>query len=195
MTESKREEPAADDQALDEVIADLDASDVTGSSRVPAEGGGLEQLQEQLKSAEDRALRSQAELENFRRRSRRERDEERRFANQGLLTDIFPVIDNIDRALSAAGQSGSDSGAGLLEGFRMVAQQLLDALGKHACCRIEAAGQAFDPERQEAVSQLPSPDVPAGQVLQVVQQGYLLHDRVIRPAQVIVSAGPAADAE
>ncbi len=149
----------------------------------------LETLRKGLKEAEDRLLRGQAELENLRRRSRREIEEERRFSNQPFLTDLLPVIDNVGRAIEAASQSPDASG--LLEGFQMVAQQLIETLAKHHCSRIEAEGEPFDPSLHEAISQQPSDEHDSGTVVLVALPGYQLHDRVIRPAQVIVSTGPA----
>ena len=144
-------------------------------------------LQAEISELKDRLLRSQAEVENVRRRTQREMQDSRRFANQSLLQDLLPVIDNMERAIAAAEES--DEAAGLLEGFKMVHQLLLSTLEKHHCKPVPAEGQTFDPAVHEAISQLPSPDHEKGTVMVVSQQGYQLHDRVIRPAQVVVSAG------
>lgn len=154
---------------------------------IPDAAGVHDELLEQIKTAEGRALRAQAELENFRQRAKRELDDSLKYANQSLLANLLPVIDNVYRAISAA--SKDVASGGLLEGVLMVAQQLLDTLKKHHCERIEAIGEVFDPNRHEAIQQMPSAEVESGNVLQVVQEGYVLHDRVIRPAQVIVSTG------
>ncbi len=142
----------------------------------------------ELEETRDRLLRTQAELENFRRRAQRELQDTRRFATQPLLTDLLPVLDNMERAIDAAEQA--PGGSGLLEGFRMVHQLLLTVLEKHDCLPIEADGVAFDPALHEAMMQEPSPAA-KGTVTRVLQRGYRLHDRVIRPAQVFVSTGPA----
>jgi molecular chaperone GrpE len=149
----------------------------------------LDQLRGQLDEAQDRVLRTQAELENYRRRVAREMEQERRYAAMPLLRDLLPVLDNVNRAIEAAEQS--DGGGGLLEGFRMVASQLEDVLRRHDCVRIEALDQPFDPNFHEAITQQPSGDVPPNTVIHVAQTGYQLHDRVVRPSQVIVST--AAD--
>ncbi len=141
----------------------------------------------ELEATRDRLLRAQAETENVRRRFQREIQEARRYANQPLLTDLLPVLDNMERAIEAAHQS--PDGAGLLEGFKMVHQLLLDVLGKHDCTPVAAQGAAFDPAHHQAMMQEPSAE-PKGTVTRVLQPGYTLHDRVIRPAQVFVSAGP-----
>jgi molecular chaperone GrpE len=153
-------------------------------------GDELEQTKAELAESKDRALRAVAELENFRKRARREAEEERRFADLPLLRELLPVVDNIGRAIEAA-QKNSDAG-NLLEGFKMVSQQLEGVLSRHNCKRIEAQSKPFDPHLHQAIMQQPSADFPANTVLQVVQDGFQLHDRVIRPAQVIVSTGPAA---
>jgi molecular chaperone GrpE len=100
------------------------------------------------------------------------------------------VVDNIDRAIEAATKAGEADK--LLEGFRLVRQQLATVLAAHHCEPIEAAGRPFDPNFHQAILHQPSPDVPAGTVTMVTQQGYQLHERVVRPAQVIVSSGPPA---
>ena len=148
----------------------------------------MEQLQAELAEARDKILRAQADLENYRKRSRRELEEERRYANVPLLKDLLPVVDNIERALEAA-QKNNEGGA-LLEGIKLVKQQLDAALARHHCLPIEAQGEPFDPHLHEAITMQPSAEHPANTVLQVVQPGYRVHDRVIRPSQVIVSRKP-----
>ena len=175
-----------DPAEADEVLADVD--DALADRPIERQAGGdLDDLQAELDDLKDRLLRSQAETENVRRRTQRELQESRRYANQTLLLDLLPVIDNIERAISAAKES--QEATGLLEGFEMVHQLLLATLDKHHCRPVPADGQAFDPAIHEAISHLPSPDHERGSVMVVSQQGYQLHDRVIRPAQVVVSAG------
>jgi len=147
-----------------------------------------EDLTGDLAEARDLALRAQADLENYRRRVQREQEQERRYATMPLLRDLVPVLDNIHRALVAAQDQPSN---GLLEGFQMVAQQLESALAQHGCTVIAADGVPFDPNLHEAVSQMPSDDFEQGTVMIETAAGYQLHDRVVRPSQVIVSTGPA----
>jgi molecular chaperone GrpE len=168
---------AAMDEALEEAAAHSVALD-------------LEQLQQQLDESRERQLRLQADWENYRKRARRELDEERRYANQYLLRDLLPVLDNVLRAIAAAEKSPEKGG--LLDGFKMVAQQLGNVLAQHECRKVDALHQPFDPHRHEAISQQPSADYPPNTVLLVVQDGYQLYDRVVRPAQVIVSTAPPA---
>jgi molecular chaperone GrpE len=135
--------------------------------------------------ARDKMLRAQAELDNYRKRARRELDDERRYAEIYLLRDLLPVLDNIHRAIDAATKNAD--AAALLSGIKMVRQQLETMLEQHNCKPIEAVGHPFDPAKHNAVMQQPKPDKPENTVLDVVQTGYHLHDRVVRPAQVIVS--------
>jgi molecular chaperone GrpE len=140
--------------------------------------GEYELLRTELTEAKDRVLRAQAELENYRRRSQREMQDTLRYAELPLLRDLLPVVDDIQRAIQAAEKSPENGG--LLEGFRMVES--------HDCKRIAALDQPFDPNLHQAIAQQPSADKPAGTVTLVAQDGYTLHDRVVRPAQVIVSS-------
>ena len=164
---------AADEQTLAGAINDVGAQD-------PAA---------ELAAANDRLLRLQAEMQNLRNRTAREIADERRYAALPVVRELLPVVDNIERAIEAAEKAGEAET--LLEGFRLVRQQLLTLLDHHHCERIEALGQPFDPHFHQAILHQPSPEVPPDTVTMVTQQGYTLHDRVVRPAQVIVSSGPA----
>jgi molecular chaperone GrpE len=148
----------------------------------------ISKLRADLEDASDRVLRAQAELENYRKRARRELEDERRYAAMPLLRDLLPALDDIYRAIGAAEKS--PQAAGLLDGIKLVAQRLESVLAKHDCKRIDALGKPFDPAFHEAISQQPSSEYPPDTVLLVAQEGYLLHDRVVRPAQVIVSTSP-----
>ena len=136
----------------------------------------------------DRLLRLQAEMQNLRSRTSREISDERKYAALPVVRDLLPVIDNIDRAIEAAEKAGEAEN--LLAGFRLVKQQLHTLLVNHEVELIAAENEIFDPNFHQAILQQPSADVPAGQVMMVTQPGYKMHDRVVRPAQVIVSAGP-----
>jgi molecular chaperone GrpE len=163
-----------------------DDSDATWSGL--GSDAGVDELRSELDAARDKTLRVTAELENYRKRASRELETERRYAAQPLLRDLLPVLDNVQRAIDSAGAAGS--GAGLLEGVKLVAQQLHAILQRHHCTRIEALGHPFDPHLHEAISQVRTADHPPGMVIVEAAPGYLLHDRVIRPAQVVVSAAP-----
>jgi molecular chaperone GrpE len=148
----------------------------------------LDALRAELAKATDRALRSQAEFENYRKRAQRDAAEERKYAALPLISDILGVLDNLELAIDAAEKSGS---AGtLLEGIRMVAGMFNTVLAQHNCTRIEGVGQPFDPHLHQAIGQQPSTEHPAGTITIVARYGYKLHDRVVRPSQVFVSTGP-----
>ncbi|MFM9197450.1 MAG: nucleotide exchange factor GrpE [Planctomycetia bacterium] len=155
--------------------------------RPEAEGraAGAEALARQLRDAEDRVLRAQAELENFRKRSRREYEDALRYREIDLLRDLLPVLDTVRRAIEASANTADiDS---LRSGFRMTAQQLEKVLDSHGCKTIATDGQPCDPAVHDAILQQVVPGVAAGTVVGVASTGYRLHERVVRPAQVIVS--------
>ncbi len=154
----------------------------------------LAQVLAELDAAKDRALRFQAELENYRRRAAREMEQQQRYAALPLLRDLLPVWDNVHRAIEAAEQAGGDPA--LVQGFTMVATQLEDALRRHDCRKIDALYQPFDPNLHEAITQQPSSEHPAGTIIGEMQTGFQLHDRVVRASQVIVSvAAPSGETD
>ena len=138
----------------------------------------------------DRYVRAVAELENFRKRAARERTEAIQHANEGFIRKLLPVVDNFDMALAAAGPGAT------MESFRtgvaMINSQFRQALAEAGVEEVNAAGQVFDPNFHEAVSQLESAEVPEGHVLHQVRKGYRLHGRLLRPASVVVAKAPAA---
>ncbi|MFM7058404.1 MAG: nucleotide exchange factor GrpE [Planctomycetota bacterium] len=145
-------------------------------------------LQAKLDDLQSRLVRTLADLENYRRRAQRELEESRRFESLRLVRDLLPALDGLNRAL-ASGEQTADPQA-LLSGIRMVAQQFRDILRGHSAEPIEALGQPFNPNLHEALTQVPSAEHPPMTVVQVVEMGYRMHDRVVRPARVIVSFAP-----
>ncbi len=129
--------------------------------------------------------RTQADFENYQKRIRRERDQDRQYHQGEFAKELFPVLDNLERATLAARQAG-ETGP-LVQGVAMVHQQLLDLLRRKGIERIDAEGKAFDPNLHQAVMQQPAADVPANTVTQVLEQGFTSEGRVLRPAKVIVS--------
>jgi molecular chaperone GrpE len=184
MPEEKTDHAVAD-AALESVAAEVRTK--SGSNGSPADRK-VADLEQQVREANERALRSHAELENYRKRSQRELIEERRYAIVPFARDLLPVVDNLERAIEAAQQSPDSTG--LLAGVKLVADQLENVLKQHQCVRIETVGTPFDPNQHQAIAQEPSDQYPAGTVSRAAQSGYKLHDRVIRPAQVFVSTGP-----
>lgn len=140
----------------------------------------------------DRYVRSVADLDNHRRRTLREKDELRQFASSRVLEDLLPVIDNLGLGLAAAKAPNADLKT-LVGGISMVAEQLKTSLATHGLKEVNPVGQPFDPNLHEAISQQPSADVADGSVVTVVRTGYTLNGRLLRPASVIVSTGPATE--
>jgi molecular chaperone GrpE len=168
--------------------------DSTGEAELAATpvAGEVVELKRQLEDKQDRLLRALAEMDNMRRRVQRERDEYVRYAAEALIRDLIPVLDNLDRALaSARAASAADK---VVEGVELIQRELLRALEKHGVARYSALGQAFDPTRHEATSRVITPDQASGTVVSEVVPGYLLHGRLLRPAQVGVAVAPDEDA-
>jgi len=138
----------------------------------------------------DKFMRAIADLENFRRRTVREKDELRTIATGRVLEDVFPVLDNLALAIAAAKQPNADLKS-LIGGIDMVLAQLKSALAAHGLVELHPLGQPFDPHREEAISHEPSDTVKEEHVVRVVRTGYLLNGRLLRPASVVVSSGPA----
>ena len=158
-----------------------DASAAAGDT----EAASAPAANELVREANDRALRAQAELENFRRRSRREFDDAQRYREIDLLRDLLPVLDNVLRAVEAAERTADVES--LRAGFRMTAQQIEKILESHGCRTIDTDGTPFDPTVHDAILQQTVPGVTAGTIVGTASRGYKLHDRVVRPAQVIVA--------
>ena len=165
--------PPADPDALARRVAELEA--------------GLAAARDDARSGQDRWMRERADLENFKKRSARERQDAVRFGNESLLRDLLPVVDNLERAVGAA--SGGGNGKSLAEGVELVLKAFMDALQRNGVERVPAKGAPFDPAVHEAVAYVESPSHPAQQVIEEHQAGYRLNDRLLRPAMVTVSKG------
>jgi molecular chaperone GrpE len=168
------------DAVLDEAIQG-DENNMPGGSRE-------EQLMAQIEMFRDRELRAHAELENYRKRSARDVEQQIKFANVAIVRDLLEVVDNLVRAIETAEKKNESSS--LLEGVRLVHQQFLTVLAKFNCKPIEAVGKQFDPNLHQAIANFPN-EAEAGTIIQQASVGYMMHDRVVRPSHVIVSAGPA----
>ena len=147
----------------------------------------LDALREDFEKFKDLYIRSQADLDNYRKRATREREDAIRYANSSLLERLLPVLDNFELGLDAAKQTaGADS---ILQGLSMVQKQLQDFLKDSGVESIEAVGTPFDPNLHEAIGQEASAEVAEGIVLRQLRRGYKLRDRLLRPATVMVSKG------
>ena len=163
-----------------------------GANDVTAVLNDLEALRTRAEAAEqkrdeylDLVKRTQADFENYQKRAQRDAVQERKYAHASLASDLLPALDNLERATAAAKQAG-DEGA-LVQGVLMVQSQLLEILKRHGITPIDAQGKPFDPNLHQAVNQMPSAAFPPGTVIKVLEQGFMIHDRVLRPARVTVS--------
>jgi molecular chaperone GrpE len=195
MAEPETNEPATHPNAAG------NAADGAATAAAPAPGDASVELTAQLTAAKaeaaanyDKFVRSVADLENFRRRTMREKDELRTTATGRVLEDIFPVLDTLGLAINAARQPNADLKS-LIGGVEMVLTQLKTALSNHGLKEINPAGQPFDPHQHEAISHQPSGEVKEEHVLNVVRTGYSLNGRLLRPASVVVSSGAAKEAK
>jgi len=191
--------PAEPDQPAETASAAAGSPKATAETAAPAEAPltpqQIEELKEKAAKADehwDRLLRTTADLENFKKRAARERQEAIKFANASLLEKLIPALDNFDMALAAANNAENDSMESLKTGIAMIYNQLKAALADTGLEEIDATNQPFDPNLHEAVSHQESADVPEGQVLQQLRKGYKLRERLIRPASVVVARKPDA---
>jgi len=172
----------------------LQPGDVTEADLATAR----ESLQEQLEAAQreaaeirDRFLRAAADLENFRKRASKEREEIQKFANERLLRDFLPVYDDLERAMSALDEDASPAAAKVKDGVELVRKKFIQQMERHGVEAFDSRGETFDPARHDAIQQAHSNEVEAGLILDELQRGFLLHGRLLRPAMVVVSLGPA----
>ena len=166
------------------------ADDETGSEQVsddPADMLAAAQM-EAVEARQD-MLRMQADMENLRKRLMREQEKARRRTLERFMGDLLPVRDSLERGLEAASDPAASVEA-LREGKELIMKMLTKVMGDHGLQTIDPAGEAFDPEKHEAMTMLPSPDHDENTVIGVLEKGYQLHDRLIRPAKVVVSRKP-----
>jgi molecular chaperone GrpE len=166
----------------------MDESLAPETAPAPAEAAPTPELEE----LRDRLLRALAEADNVRRRAQRDREEYVKYANESLLRDLIPVLDNLDRALEAARARGDTTG--VVEGVELIQRDFLKVLERAGVTRYSALGQPFDPTRHEAVARVVSRDAAPDTVVREQLPGYLLHGRVLRAALVAVAAAPDEDA-
>ena len=158
-------------------------------ARLAAMEAELEAAREEARQANERWIRERADGENLKKRAARERAEEIRAATAGLMRDLLPVVDNLERAVQAA--QGGGNGQPLVEGVALVLKALTDVLARHGVTRVESKGVRFDPSHHEAVAHVESAEHEPNAVIEEHQPGYRHHDRLLRPALVTVSKGPS----
>ena len=192
MTKKQSEEDAAPEMtALEKRLAEKAAQESDEGADENAGPETLTEAQEAIAELNERIVRLTADFDNFRKRAQREKDEARQFANQGLLEKLLPVLDNFEMALTAV----KDADPSVRDGVQMILDQLLGVLKESGVEPVDATGKPFDPNLHEALSQEETTEVEEGTVVQQVQRGYKLNDRLVRPARVVVAKAPGVAEE
>lgn len=191
MAEPK-EEPFLDD--IDELEAAAEAAaEAEAEAGIDAAMAGVDALIAERDELKDRLLRTLAESENVRKRAERDRREAEQYGGSRLARDLLPVFDNLHRALDAVPEDQREANSALIEGVELTLRELLNVFGKHGVTLVSPqTGDAFDPQLHQAMFEAPVPGTKAGEIIQVMAEGFLLHDRLLRPAQVGVSSTPAS---
>jgi molecular chaperone GrpE len=180
------------DDFLDDIDAELEAMAEKEAEEFEAEEDELEQMRTERDEFRDRFMRALADAENARKRSDRDRREAENYGGSKLARDMLPVYDNMKRALDAATDDQLEVSAGLIEGIQLTMRELLNVFEKHGIVRISPeVGDRFDPQYHQSMFEAPLPDTRSGDIIQVTNEGFMLHDRLLRPAQVGVSSNPA----
>ncbi len=157
-----------------------EATELSGDTQLQLE---LEQLRIAMGNIRDEALRERAELDNQRKRLARDVDQARKFANERLLSELLPVLDSLEAGL----QVSADETGKLREGMELTLRQLMKVASDNGMTPIHPIGETFNPEWHQAISQIESPDAAPNTIVQVFQKGYLLNERLLRPALVVVA--------
>jgi molecular chaperone GrpE len=182
--------------ALREAAAAVEAREAEAAGERPPGreelAARIRELEAEKAQLEDRLVRLQADFENHRKRTLREKQEALSYGHENVVKDVLGVVDNLDRAIEHARASSGADFEGMLQGVELVQRELLGVLAKHGVSPIEAEGEGFDPNIHEALAQTEDETVPAGRVARMLQKGYRLRDRLLRPARVMVSKGPGS---
>ena len=183
------------DQFLDDIMAatDLGPEDEMTLDEMADEADDIVALKTEISELKDGYMRALADVENTRKRSERDRREAENYGGSRLARDLLPVYDNLARALQMAKEDGKEGDKALLEGVELTMRELIGVFKKHGIDPIvPEVGDRFDPQLHEAMFEAPLPGTKAGDIIQVANMGFMLHDRLLRPAQVGVSSMPAS---
>jgi molecular chaperone GrpE len=177
------------EEALREATEAVEAREAEreGDEAEEGEAAEAEALRGELAALQEQMVRLQADFDNFRRRTLKEREEAHQYGHENLVKDLLPTVDNLDRAIEHARTSDGGDFESMLQGVELVQRELLGALALHGMSEIEAGNVPFDPNVHEAMAQREDDSVPVNTVVEVLQKGYRLRDRLLRPARVIVS--------
>lgn len=184
------------DDFLDDIMAAADEENAMSLDELAEEDpdavSEIDQIRAERDEYKDRFMRALADAENSRKRSDRDRREAENYGGSKLARDMLPVYDNMKRALEAAGAATTDDTQALIEGVELTMRELLNVFSKHGMTLISPqVGDRFDPQLHQAMFEAPVPGTKAGDILDVAAEGFMLHDRLLRPAQVGVSSTPA----
>ncbi|KNG93690.1 nucleotide exchange factor GrpE [Pseudaestuariivita atlantica] len=178
-----------EDEFLDDVAAAEAEEYVDGIDELAVEEDELESLKAERDDFKDRFMRALADAENVRKRAQKERREAEQYGGSKLARDLLPVYDNMIRAVSSATDEQKEVSAALIEGVELTMRELINVFKKHGIEPVQPqVGDKFDPQLHEAMFEAPVPGTKAGEIIQVSADGFLLHDRLLRPAQVGVSS-------
>lgn len=192
MSEDKQEQSEVEQSVQEPDIAETVEVDTEVANENPESmslEAVIEKLETDLQAARDAELRAQADAVNVQRRAQAEVEKARKFALERFLGELLPVVDNLERALAAGGDS--DAAKPIIEGVELTLKSFTDALGKNGVEAIDPTGEPFDPQTAQAMTMVENPDVEPNTVTAVMQKGYSLNGRLLRPAMVIVSKAPA----
>lgn len=179
--------------AAEEEAANAEMEAALAEEAPEAPGPGVEAIIEERDELKDRLIRALAEAENIRKRGERDRREAEQYGGSKLARDMLPVFDNLRRALDTVDDSQREIAGGMIEGIELTMREILNVFGKHGITPIAPeVGDTFDPQLHQAMFEAPVPNIPAGGIIQVMSEGFLLHDRLLRPAHVGVSSTPAS---
>lgn len=181
-----------EDAFLDDPEAETESEEDTVETKREAAPDELEQLRAERDELKDRFVRALADAENARKRADRDRKEAENYGGSKLARDLLPVYDNLARALETTDEGSQEANKALLEGVELTLRELLSVFKKHGIEPIDPeVGDRFDPQYHEAMFEAPVPNTKAGDIIQIMAKGFMLHDRLLRPAQVGVSSQPA----
>lgn len=190
MSKKAPEEQPEQAEKEEQDAAATEAEELSPEEQLQAD---LDQAVSEAKAHQEQYLRTLADMENLRKRTQREKEELAKFANENILREVLPVIDNLERAVEHAEQA--ESSEGLLEGVQMTLTQFSQVLTRFGVTPVDSVGQTFDPALHQAMGQLETDEYPANTVAQQMQKGYQLNERLLRPAMVMIAKAPVVPTE
>lgn len=189
-----KEDPFEEEIELDEALKDAEQPEESSPGADALDHPDYHALQEKLTETEGKvhenweaAVRAKAELENVRKRAERDVENAHKFSHEKIIKDLLPVIDSLEQALGIESEESGVSHESMKQGIELTLQLLMNTLEKSKVMQINPEGENFDPQQHEAMSMVEQEGMPSGTIIQVFQKGYLLNDRIIRPARVIVA--------